>query len=130
VSAPVVDTASWIAYFAGRGSPLIDEALAEGRVHLPVVVGTELLSGRLGRRKRADLESLLSDLPACGLEAAHWWRVGALRASLRQRGLSVSTPDAHVAQCSLDLGGKLLTEDAVFGRIARLTPLRLAPETG
>jgi tRNA(fMet)-specific endonuclease VapC len=128
VSALVVDTSSWIAYFAGRGSPLIDEALAEGRLFLPVVVGAELLSGNLKRRERADLEDLLSDLPGWGLEKAHWWSVGSLRASLRRQGLSVSTPDAHVAQCALDLSGLLLTEDAIFRRIARITPLRLVPD--
>jgi hypothetical protein len=31
-----------------------------------------------------------------------------------------------VAQCALDLDGLLLTEDAVFGKIAVLAPLRLA----
>jgi predicted nucleic acid-binding protein len=61
-----------------------------------------------------------------GGELEHWFRVGRLRADLRARGLSVSTPDAHVAQCALDLDGLLLTEDAVFGKIAVLAPLRLA----
>jgi hypothetical protein len=31
-----------------------------------------------------------------------------------------------VAQCALDLDGELLTEDAVFHRIARLVGLELA----
>jgi hypothetical protein len=52
--------------------------------------------------------------------------VGLLRASLREKGLSVSTPDAHVAQCTLDLEAELLTLDGVFARIARAVPLRLA----
>jgi len=30
VSALVVDTSSWIAWLAGGGSPLVDEALEEG----------------------------------------------------------------------------------------------------
>lgn len=126
MSALVVDTSSWIAYFAGDGSPLIDEALAEGRVHLPLVVAAELLSGRMTERDRVELQDLLSELPACGGESEHWFRVGRLRASLLAKGLSISTPDAHVAQCALDLRGGLLTEDRVFGRIARVAPLRLA----
>jgi hypothetical protein len=40
--------------------------------------------------------------------------------------LSVSTPDAHVAQCALDRDGLLLSHDAVFVRIAHLVPLRVA----
>ncbi|MEO6325552.1 MAG: PIN domain-containing protein [Thermoanaerobaculia bacterium] len=126
MSALVVDTSSWISYFAGRGSPLVDDALADGRVHLPAVVAAELLSGKLNARERADLEDLLSDLPLCGTDLPHWFRVGGLRASLLPRGISVSTPDAHVAQCALDLGASLLTEDRVFGLIARHTKLSIA----
>jgi len=126
VSALVVDTSSWIAWLAGGGSPLVDEALEEGRVHLPMIVAAELLSGRLEPSERAELQDMLSDLPALGIDPEHWFRVGKLRADLRSRGLSVSTPDAHVAQCALDADGVLLTEDRVFEKIAKLRPLRLA----
>jgi len=126
VSALVVDTSSWIAWLAGGGSPLVDEALEEGRLHLPVVVAAELLSGRLDDSERAELLDMLSDLPAVGTELDHWFRVGQLRAALRARGLPVSTPDAHVAQCAIDTGGVLLTEDRVFAKIAKAVPLKLA----
>lgn len=126
MSALVVDTSSWIAYFAGRGAAAIDDALAEGRVFLSPVVAAELLSGTLDAGRRSDLEDLLSDLPPCGGALDHWFRVGRLRASLRAKGLSVSTPDAHVAQCALDCRGTLLTEDGIFARIARHTGLKLA----
>ena len=126
MSALVVDTSSWIAWLAGGGSPLVEPALEEGRVHVPVVVAAELLSGRLDRSERADLEDLLSDLPALGSGLEHWFRVGKLRSDLGRKGLSVSTPDAHVAQCSLDAEADLLTEDRVFERIAKVVPLRLA----
>ena len=126
MSALVVDTSSWIAWLAGGGSSLVDEALEEGRLHLPVIVSAELLSGRLDDSERAELQDMLSDLPAVGTEPSHWFRVGELRATLRARGLSVSTPDAHVAQCAIDTGGVLLTEDRVFEKIAKAVPLRLA----
>jgi predicted nucleic acid-binding protein len=126
VSALVVDTSSWIAWFAGGGSPLIAEALEEGRVHLPVVVAAELLSGRLPGSERTELQSFLADLPALGIGPEHWFRVGKLRSDLRALGLSVSTPDAHVAQSALDVGADLLSEDRVFLKIARAVPLRLA----
>jgi hypothetical protein len=125
VSALVVDTSSWIAWLAGRGSSLVDEALEEGRLHLPVIVAAELRSGRLDASERVDLQDMLSDLPAVGTDTEHWFRVGKLRAELRARGLSVSTPDAHVAQCAIDTGGVLLTEDRVFEKIAKVVPLRV-----
>ena len=127
MSALVVDTSSWIAYFRGVGSGVIDEALREARVHLPPLVAAELLSGRLSARDRAALEDLLRDLGPCRSDLAHWFRVGALRGELSRHGLSVSTPDAHVAQCALDLDAELLTEDEVFRLIARRHSLRLAP---
>lgn len=126
MSALLVDASSWIAWLAGGGSALIDEALEEGRLHLPLVVAAELLSGRLDPAERAELEDMLSDLPPLGDGFDHWCRVGRLRSELRAKGLSVSTPDAHVAQCTLDVSGLLLTEDAVFSKIAELVPLRLA----
>ena len=126
MSALVVDTSSWIAWLSGGGSPLVEPALEEGRVHVPMVVAAELLSGRLDRSERADLEDLLSDLPALGSGLEHWFRVGKLRSDLWRKGLSVSTPDAHVAQCALDAEADLLTEDRVFERIAKVVPLRLA----
>ncbi len=126
VSALVVDTSSWISYFAGRGSALIDDALEEARLYLPPIVAAELLSGRLSRHQRRGLEDLLSELPLCLSDLAHWFRVGRMRAALGRRGIAVSTPDAHIAQCVLDLDGELLTEDGVFRDIARHQPLRLA----
>lgn len=126
MSALVVDTSSWIAWLAGGGSSLVDEALEEGRLHLPVIVAAELLSGRLEASERAELQDMLSDLPAVGTDAEHWFRVGKLRAELRAKGVSVSTPDAHVAQCAIDTGGVLLTEDRVFEKIAKVVPLQVA----
>ncbi|HET7295348.1 MAG TPA: PIN domain-containing protein [Vicinamibacteria bacterium] len=126
MSALVVDTSSWIAWLAGGGSGLVDEALDEGRLHLPVIVSAELLSGRLDAAERAELQDMLSQLPAVGTDPEHWFRVGKLRAELRARGLSVSTPDAHVAQCTIDTRGVLLTEDRVFEKIAKAVRLPLA----
>jgi predicted nucleic acid-binding protein len=127
VNALVIDTSSWISFLAGGGSALVQQALDERRVHLPPIVAAELLSGRLSARERRALASLLDDLPLVPADRAHWYRVGRLRASLGQRGLAVSTPDAHVAQCALDLDAELLTEDRIFSKLAGHAPLLLAP---
>jgi hypothetical protein len=125
VSGLVVDTSSWISYFTGRRADSIDDALEEGRVYMPPLVAAELASGRLGKKRRADLEDLIRHLPLCDCDVDHWIRVGRLRASLAEHGLTVSTPDAHVAQCALDLSADLLTEDGIFARITEHAPLRL-----
>ena len=126
VSALVVDTSSWVTYFAHTASSVIDEALAEGRVYLPPIVAAELLSGKMNARQRAQLESFLLDLPVCEHDLEHWMRVGRLRAQLFLKRISVSTPDAHIAQCALDLKADLLSEDHVFFKIAEKTSLRLS----
>ncbi len=125
MSAVVVDTSVWIDYLAGAPEPHLEQALASGAVVLPPVVVAELMSGAQRAVDRAALQDLLSDLRLHATPLQHWLRVGELRRSLRARGVSVSTPDAHVAQCALDLDAPLLTTDTVFRRIANHTTLRL-----
>ena len=125
MSAVVVDTSVWIDFFAGRPPERLEEALRLGAVALPPVVVAELLSGVRGR-DRAAMIDLLADLEFVATPLAHWIAVGDLRATLARRGLSVSTPDAHVAQCALDQDALLLSHDAIFARIAAATSLRVA----
>lgn len=126
MSALVIDTSVWVTYFAGEGPESIDRALEEGRVWLPPIVAAELASGTPNARQRALLEDLLTDLPLCDCDLAHWFRVGELRSLLARRGVTVSTPDAHIAQCSIDLDAELLTADKIFRQVSRVTDLRLA----
>lgn len=125
MSAIVADTSEWLEYFAGRPAPHLDHALAAGLAVVPPIVVAELLSGARHAKDRAGLENLLRDLVLTVDPYDHWVRVGVLRGKLRARGLSVSTPDAHVAQCALDLDAPLLSRDRVFKAIAELTGLRL-----
>jgi tRNA(fMet)-specific endonuclease VapC len=126
VSALVVDTSAWVDYFAGAEVAGLEDALADGRVYLPVIVVAELLSARLSPRRHAQLYDFLADLPLCDASFEHWVRVGRLRTTLAARGLTISTPDAHVAQSALDLDGSLLTHDRIFSRVAPHIRLRLA----
>jgi predicted nucleic acid-binding protein len=126
VSAIVVDTSEWVEYFAGRPAPLLDHALAAGLAIAPPLVVAELVSGARAAKDRASLEAVLRDLALTVDSFEHWVRVGALRAALRARGLHVSTPDAHIAQCAIDLDAPLLSRDRIFIKIAAVTRLRLA----
>jgi len=125
VSVLIVDTSSWIAYFNNGVDSGIDEALTEGRVYLSGIIAAELTSGKISPRHRSDLESFLGDLPLIQNDLDHWLRVGHLRAVLLAKGLTVSTPNAHVAQCALDLQAELLTEDKIFAKIAKKVDLQL-----
>jgi predicted nucleic acid-binding protein len=126
VSGVIVDTSIWIDYLEGKGFPILDDALRQGSVLLSPVVLAELISGAHRPKERAALMDFLSDLALCEIGRAHWIRVGDLRRCCREKGLSVSTPDAHVAQCALDVDALLLSRDRIFLDIARQANLRLA----
>ena len=124
MSAVVVDTSAWIDYFGGRPAERLDEAMQTGVVVVPPIVVCELLSGVKARDRGALLE-LLADLEVAAASFTHWVAVGDLRAALQRRGLAVSTPDALVAQCALERDALLLSQDAVFTRMAAFVPLRV-----
>ena len=126
VSALVIDTSVWVAYFRGEPLPELERVLAAGLVVLSPLVLAELLSAPLSTKRRADLADLLLDLPLHPTPFEHWAAVGELRAGAAGKGISVSTPDAHVAQCARDIdGGRLWSRDRIFGRLARVSDLRL-----
>jgi len=125
VSAVVVDTSVWIELFAGRPVPALQEALRQGIVVLPPIVAAELVSGARRPRDRAAIRDLLAELPLHETPLDHWIRVGELRRRLADYGVSVSTPDAHVAQCAIEAGALLWSRDAVFHKMAAMSALRL-----
>ncbi|HET7693449.1 MAG TPA: PIN domain-containing protein [Gemmatimonadota bacterium] len=121
----VVDTSVWIDFFGGKTIPLLEDALAIGTVVLPPVVVAELVSGARRPSDHDALLDLMADLEIHETPREHWVRVGELRRHLIEKGLAISTPDAHVTQCALDRDAPLLTADRAFLRIVRHVPLRL-----
>lgn len=121
----VVDTSVWIDFFAGKESRALEEALGHGAVILPPLVVAELVTGATTPRQRATVGELLQDAPVHETPLSHWIEVGDLRRTLARKGLNVTVPDAHVAQCAIDRDAVLLARDDVFALIARHVPLRL-----
>lgn len=124
----IVDSAVWIDFFRGLNLPIFNAALELGGIVLTPVVASELVSGAKSHRERAWVSDLLIELPLHETPLDHWIRVGELRRVLREHGVSVSTPDAHVAQCALDRGAWLLSRDKIFPDIAQVLPLQLLTE--
>ena len=75
----VVDSSAWIEFFRGREIPLLEEALAEGRVRVPPLVVAELVSGATTRGDTIRVEDLARTLDLVPTPREHWMRVGALR---------------------------------------------------
>jgi predicted nucleic acid-binding protein len=84
-----------------------------------------LLSAPLRPQERRKLTAFLRDLPMHETPLEHWEKVGLLRAALARKGLAVSTPDAHVGQCAIDLRAAVWSNDGVFRQIAVHTDLSL-----
>lgn len=121
----VIDSSVWIAFLGGSDTPLVEEALVDGVAILSPLVVSELVSGATTPAQRHAIGELLQDAPIHHTPLEHWIRVGDLRRSLSRKGLLLTVPDAHIAQCALSLDAVLLTRDGVFALAARHVPLRL-----
>ncbi len=119
----LVDTSVWIDFFRGVDCPELEESLSRGWVWTSPVVVAELLSGVRSPKEERDLLAFLEALPLSETPLAHWIAVGRLRQFSLKQGISLSTPDAHIAQTALDLKATLYTRDRVFAKIAPLFKL-------
>jgi predicted nucleic acid-binding protein len=121
----VADTSVWIDHLVGNPNPAMDAALLAEAVVFPPLVVSELFAGADTPDRRADVALLLQDFPVHKVGLEHWIALGDLRRELQRQGCNATIPDAHVAQCALELDATLLTGDAIFRLIAEHVPLRL-----
>ncbi len=121
----VVDSSVWIAYLHGEVIQELEYATVTAELVLSPLVIAEVLSGILTPHARATFGELVQDYPMHNTPLSHWMDVGDLRRTLAAKGINVTIPDAHVAQCALDRNATLLARDDIFKQIATHTPLRL-----
>lgn len=121
----VVDSSAWVDFLTS-GAADVRRALSDGVVVLPPLVIAELITGATSLRHRETIGELFQEVPLHPTPLAHWLAVGDLRRALSRKGVNVTVPDAHIAQCAIDLDALLITRDSVFGKIARHTSLRLS----
>jgi predicted nucleic acid-binding protein len=125
VAGVVPDTSVLLEYFERRPIEMLEEAFDDGTLTVPPLVVAEVISGDLTPAQRIAFGELLQDAPLHVTSLRHWMDVGHLRRQLRRKGVTVTLPDAHVAQCALELDALLLTRDAIFTQIAQHTSLRV-----
>ncbi|HEX5035999.1 MAG TPA: PIN domain-containing protein [bacterium] len=121
----LVDTSVWIDFFRGQSFPELELALKEGRVVLSPIVLAELISGVHNKNEEKQLAEFLHELPLHATPEEHWIAVGRLRHQAASHGISMSIPDAHIAQCARDLEGYLLTRDQIFQKVAAIGAVKL-----
>ena len=125
MAAVIVDSSTLIDYLLGQRAPAFEHAIVSALLVLPPLVIAEVLSGELTLDQREVLGNLLQDYPLSDTPLQHWMNVGALRRTLQTTGINATIPDAHVAQCAIDLNATLLTRDDIFLQIATHTSLRV-----
>ncbi len=124
----VVDTCIWVDYFAGYNPALaeaVDGLLEHGLVIMTPVIAAELISGARKGDQKVRLKAFIGDLALSDSSLAHWFRVGDLRARLMAEGVTISTPDAHIAQSAIDAKARVFSHDKIFAALAKKQGLRL-----
>ena len=121
----VADTSVLVDHVNGRRVQAVEVALANDLLILPPLVISELVTGAArGEEKRAIAELMLH-VRMHETDLRHWIAVGDLRRDLARHGVNLTIPDAHIAQCVIDLDATLITRDKVFQLVARHIQLRL-----
>lgn len=121
----IVDSSVWIDYLSGTVVPEVERAAGEARLLLSPLAIAEVLSGDLTPHYREVVGWFLQEFPIHPTPLGHWMEVADLRRTLRAKGVNTSLPDAHIAQCALEVDATLLTRDDIFLRIAKHTSLRV-----
>ena len=121
----VADTSVLVDHVNGRRVQAVEVPLANDLLILPPLVISELVTGAArGEEKRAIAELMLH-VRMHETDLRHWIAVGDLRRDLARHGVNLTIPDAHIAQCVIDLDATLITRDKVFQLVARHIQLRL-----
>jgi predicted nucleic acid-binding protein len=122
----VADTSVLIEHVNGRGVPALDLAFATELLIVPPLVISEFVSGATRPKETIAIAELIPKLRIHETKLRHWIAVGDLRRDLASHGVNLTIPDAHVAQCAIDLDATLITRDKIFDLVSRYIPLRLA----
>jgi predicted nucleic acid-binding protein len=122
----VADTCAFIDHVNGRSVHALDLALANELLIIPPLVIAELVSGATRANETKAIAELIRNLRMHETDYRHWVAVGDLRRDLSLHGVNLTIPDAHVAQCAIDLDATLITTDKVFKLVSNYIPLRLA----
>jgi predicted nucleic acid-binding protein len=124
VAGSVLDTSVLIG-FRYRPISIVAEAISAGDAVIPPLVVAELMTGAVAPWQREEIGDLLQEVPVYETRLGHWMDVGLLRQHLARKGLKLTLPDAHIAQCAIERDAALITRDAVFAKIANHTALRV-----
>lgn len=108
------DTSAWLDYSKGlesEKSQLLETALSDGTLVMPMPVLFEILSGP-GLTQEA--RTLFLELPKLDALPGYWERAGDLRRSLLRKGLKARSMDCLIAQNCIDHSVSLIAADSDY----------------
>ena len=97
---------------------------------VPGIVLQELLSGVRSQEQFRKLAGAMAGFPLLLADHTHHVRAAQISNACRRHGVACSTIDALIAAQVIESGGRLLTTDADFQRIAMHSPLKLVDQAG
>jgi predicted nucleic acid-binding protein len=132
VNGLLVDTSVWSlalrrdAADPGSEVAVLKDALERSEpVYLTGLILQELLQGFSGPRARVQIIDKLAALPLLVPDRGDHINAAELRNQCRRAGVQIGTIDALLAQLCLRHELLLVTTDADFAHMARITPLRI-----
>jgi predicted nucleic acid-binding protein len=118
----LVDTSAWIAFFRdAQGAAEVDALLDSGEAAVCGPVLTELMRGITRPKERREVGELIRACHWIGQPSELWEQAGELGSSLKRRGHNVKTLDLLIAIHAISHDVPLLSADADFALIARLS---------
>ncbi len=114
----VADTSVLVDHVNGRRVRAVELALANDQLILPPLVISELVTGAARSEEKSAIAELMLHVRMHETDIRHWIAVGDLRRDLARHGVNLTIPDAHIAQCVIDLDATLITRDKVFQLVA------------
>ena len=120
------DTSILVAYLEGGAEPdvaVIGTAIDDGRLRLPPVVITELLSYPKAGPK---LEAVIGTFLQLETDPGYWERAGETRRRVLTHGFKARVADALIAQSCIDHKVPLMTRDRDFRHFVKHCGLILA----
>jgi hypothetical protein len=108
------DTSAWIDYSKGAEngpSQLLESALSDGALVMPMPVLFEILSGP---GLTSEARALILELPKLDCLPKFWERAGDLRRKLLKKGLKARSMDCLIAQSCIDHRISLIAADSDY----------------
>lgn len=125
-----MDTSCWIEYFnrpGTRTAAAVEDAVRDDRAALTGVVLAELSQGARTEDELSRLRTALGAVIWVASSPEVYEQAGRIGFELRRRGVTVPITDCVIAAAAESVGGRILTLDAHFAKIAEVSALTVMP---